>query len=166
MHSFRVVFASFLLVGLVSSAMTEIRQVFVDDFFFEDERSHTQISQIREGDTIRWVWRRGFHTTTSDTGLWDAPIDSGHQTFEFTFNTAGSYPYHCIPHRFIGMVGEVRVMLAGDVNGDGCVNDADLAAVLLQFGQSCNGCPEDLNGDGFVNDADLTIVLLNFGRCS
>lgn len=52
----------------------------------------------------------------------------------------------------------------GDVNGDGCVNDTDLSAVLTRFGQNCSGCPEDLNRDGVVNDADLTIVLQNYGR--
>ncbi|MCS7208090.1 MAG: hypothetical protein NZ874_00785 [Fimbriimonadales bacterium] len=48
----------------------------------------------------------------------------------------------------------------GDVNGDGCVNDADLLIVLLNFGGPGRG---DVNGDGVVNDADLLIVLLNFG---
>lgn len=51
----------------------------------------------------------------------------------------------------------------GDVNGDGCVDDADLLAVLFQFGQSGSGLPEDVNGDGTVDDADLLTVLFNFG---
>ncbi len=49
----------------------------------------------------------------------------------------------------------------GDVNGDGCVNDADLLAVLFAFGGS--GGNEDVNGDGVVDDADLLMVLFNFG---
>jgi predicted outer membrane repeat protein len=49
----------------------------------------------------------------------------------------------------------------GDVNGDGCVDDADLLAVLFAFGNT--GGPEDLNGDGIVDDADLLLVLFNFG---
>lgn len=50
----------------------------------------------------------------------------------------------------------------GDVNGDGCVNDSDLLAVLFAFGQT--GClAEDQNGDGIVNDSDLLLVLFNFG---
>lgn len=52
---------------------------------------------------------------------------------------------------------------AGDVNGDGCVDDADLLAVLFAFGCS-EGCgPEDLSCDGVVDDADLLLVLFNFG---
>jgi hypothetical protein len=50
----------------------------------------------------------------------------------------------------------------GDVNGDGCVDDRDLLAVLFAFGGS--GGPEDLNGDGIVDDADLLEVLFNFGN--
>jgi hypothetical protein len=52
----------------------------------------------------------------------------------------------------------------GDVNGDGCVDDADLLAVLFAFGQTGSGLPEDVNGDGVVDDADLLIVLFNFGQ--
>jgi len=49
----------------------------------------------------------------------------------------------------------------GDVNGDGCVDDADLLAVLFAFGGAGNA--EDINNDGIVDDADLLIVLFNFG---
>ena len=51
----------------------------------------------------------------------------------------------------------------GDVNGDGCVDDADLLAVLFAFGQTGTGLPEDVNCDGVVDDADLLTVLFNFG---
>jgi hypothetical protein len=53
--------------------------------------------------------------------------------------------------------------LAGDVNQDGIVDDADLLAVLFAFGQTGSGLPEDINGDGVVDDADLLTVLFNFG---
>jgi hypothetical protein len=51
----------------------------------------------------------------------------------------------------------------GDVNFDGCVNDADLLAVLFAFGQTGSGLMEDLDGDGEVDDADLLEVLFHFG---
>lgn len=59
---------------------------------------------------------------------------------------------------------EVVFPISGDVNGDGCVNDADLLMVLFAFGNACDGCPEDLNQNGLVDDGDLLIVLFNFGR--
>lgn len=52
----------------------------------------------------------------------------------------------------------------GDVNGDGCVNDGDLLAVLFAFGSTGAGLPEDLNCDNVVNDGDALIVLFNFGN--
>jgi hypothetical protein len=51
----------------------------------------------------------------------------------------------------------------GDVNGDGCVDDADLLAVLFAFGCSTGCGVEDINGDGVVDDADLLEVLFHFG---
>ena len=50
----------------------------------------------------------------------------------------------------------------GDVNGDNIIDDADLLAVLFEFGNSTNA-PADVNGDGIVDDADLLTVLFNFG---
>ncbi len=51
----------------------------------------------------------------------------------------------------------------GDVNLDGCVDDADLLQVLFAFGQTGAGLPEDINCDQVVDDADLLQVLFNFG---
>jgi len=54
-------------------------------------------------------------------------------------------------------------LIRADVNGDGCVDDADLLEVLLQFGAS--GGSADVNGDGIVDDSDLLAILLFFGIC-
>jgi probable HAF family extracellular repeat protein len=51
-----------------------------------------------------------------------------------------------------------------DVNSDGCVDDADLLAVLFAFGQSGASMREDVNSDGIVDDADLLTVLFAFGQ--
>ena len=52
----------------------------------------------------------------------------------------------------------------GDVNRNGCVDDADLLAVLFAFGQRGSNLGRvDVNCDGAVDDADLLIVLFNFG---
>jgi hypothetical protein len=51
----------------------------------------------------------------------------------------------------------------GDVDGNGCVDDADLLEVLFAFGNT--GCTRaDVNGDGVVDDADLLTVLFDFGN--
>ena len=53
------------------------------------------------------------------------------------------------------------VSSGGDVDGNGCVDDADLLAVLFAFGSVES--TEDVNCDGVVDDADLLAVLFNFG---
>lgn len=50
-----------------------------------------------------------------------------------------------------------------DVDGSGCVDDADLLAVLFDFGNTGNR-PTDINRDGVVDDADLLAVLFAFGQ--
>lgn len=50
----------------------------------------------------------------------------------------------------------------GDVNGDGCIDDADLSAVILAIGGQ--GTPEDIACDGIVDETDLMEVLFNFGN--
>jgi len=49
----------------------------------------------------------------------------------------------------------------GDLNDDGIVDGADLAAIL----GSWNTATGDLNGDGITDGADLSIVLGNWGPC-
>jgi hypothetical protein len=53
--------------------------------------------------------------------------------------------------------------IEGDVNGDGCVDDADLLSVLFNFGGTGEEQPSDVNRDCVVDDADLLSVLFNFG---
>lgn len=50
-----------------------------------------------------------------------------------------------------------------DVDGSGCVDDADLLAVLFAFGSTGN-LPTDINRDGVVDDADLLAILFAFGQ--
>jgi hypothetical protein len=52
----------------------------------------------------------------------------------------------------------------GDVDANGCIDDADLLAVLFAFGNTGSGLGRvDTNCDGVVDDADLLQVLFHFG---
>jgi len=74
--------------------------------------------------------------------------------------TLGNIPQRINPVRIDNACFYVPV--EGDVDGNGCVDDADLLSVLFAFGASeCS--PADVNGDGIVDDADLLTVLFNFG---
>ena len=47
------------------------------------------------------------HSVTSDTGLFESGLFNPGGSFSYTFNTAGTYPYHCTIHA--GMVGTIIV---------------------------------------------------------
>jgi plastocyanin len=91
------------------AAPAAIYDVQVRNFFFQP------VSQtVNVGDTVRWVWIEGSHTATSGTncvadGLFDAPLDAAHPTFQFTFNSSGSIPYYCTPHCVSDMTGTITV---------------------------------------------------------
>lgn len=58
---------------------------------------------VSVGDTIRWVWINGSHTTTSTTiptgaPAWDEPITSSNPFYEYRVNVPGVYNYLCTPH--------------------------------------------------------------------
>ncbi len=69
---------------------------------------------INAGDTVSWDNAdTAAHTITSGTaadgpdGLFDSSLLLGGDTFEVTFDTAGSYDYYCLVHPW--MVGDVQV---------------------------------------------------------
>src|SRR5688572_14191294 len=63
---------------------------------------------INANDTVVWTERDGaFHSSTSDTGVWDSGSLSLNQSFQFAFPATGNYPYHCTPHP--DMTGSINV---------------------------------------------------------
>ena len=86
---------------------------------------------IAVGDTIHWVWSStGLirHSVTSGVaptpdGLFDSGEFPTPHSFDFTFNTAGTFPYFCTVHGIM-MTGSVEVATAtptptaGDTNAD------------------------------------------------
>ena len=70
----------------------------------------SSLANVLVGDTVRWEWVIGTHTTTSSTipsgaPTWDEPITSTNQVFEYKVTIAGTYNYVCTPHASIGMIG-------------------------------------------------------------
>ena len=73
------------------------------------------ISNVQLGDTIRWVWVSGNHTTTSTSipagaAAWDELINSSHTSYEYKPTLTGTYNYKCTPHVSMGMVGSFTVV--------------------------------------------------------
>src|SRR5262245_48985317 len=82
---------------------------------------------IKAGDTVRWVWASSFHNVVSgqvvggvemadgnfcvpnDTACGSAPLLNTGATYDHTFPVAGTFPYFCVPHGSLGMVGTIVV---------------------------------------------------------
>ncbi|GAG32429.1 unnamed protein product, partial [marine sediment metagenome] len=52
----------------------------------------------------------------------------------------------------------------GDLNGDGCVDQADLGMLLADWGCTGGDCPGDVDDDGDTDQADLGILLAHWGE--
>jgi len=84
------------------------RNVTISNFAFTDAVSNNSITVINAGDKVQWSWSAGTHSTTSGTcsgpgsctpsGTWDSTVLSAPNTFSFTFNNDGSFPYYCQIH--------------------------------------------------------------------
>jgi plastocyanin len=72
--------------------------------------------RIELGESVLWQRESGFHTVTNGIdsldpeagALFDIPIDNTNPSFQFAFNTQGTYPFFCRPHEG-GMFGVVVV---------------------------------------------------------
>lgn len=69
---------------------------------------------IAVGDSVTWSFDgSNIHTVTEGAPGNPTPLfNSGNRnsgTFGYRFTTAGTYPYHCIPHAAQGMIGSVKV---------------------------------------------------------
>jgi plastocyanin len=64
--------------------------------------------EVKVGETVTWINDdSGRHTVTSKDGVFDSGMMGKGQSFSFTFDKAGEYPYFCEPHP--NMVGTVVV---------------------------------------------------------
>ncbi len=64
--------------------------------------------EVKVGETVTWVNDdSGRHTVTSKDDVFDSGMMGKAQSFSFTFDKAGEYPYFCEPHP--NMVGTVVV---------------------------------------------------------
>jgi plastocyanin len=98
----------FLLMTFQWSCANSI-VVTVQDFQFSPNNFNVNV-----GDTIRWTWMSGSHTTTSTTvpsgaATWNMPMNSTSTEYDYEVTTAGAYTFRCIPHAAFGMTGSFNV---------------------------------------------------------
>lgn len=89
----------FAFLFLITSSSYAVKHtVNVGNYYFNPATLNVQV-----GDTIRWVWVQGSHTTTSTTipagaPSWDEPMNSNNTVYEYRVSVAGVYNYLCTPH--------------------------------------------------------------------
>jgi plastocyanin len=148
--------------------------------------------KIRLGDTVHWVWVSSVHNVESGVvenkvGVHDGRFRSGDPDFDLTFDLrfdrafiearpapGAVYPYYCLVHYFVGMVGTIRVTILGDFDNDldvdlddsalfaGCLSGPD--RTVLPFG--CTPLEfnrADMDDDGDVDLRDLAAFQQVFG---
>lgn len=93
-----------ILISFASKATVHVVQV--ANFQF----TPANVSDVTVGDTMRWVWVSGSHTTTDDPAtqsqntlpagapVWNASINAASPSFDYKVTVAGDYHYWCIPH--------------------------------------------------------------------
>ncbi|MCH8008275.1 MAG: hypothetical protein IIC91_05365 [Chloroflexi bacterium] len=128
---------------------------------------------IKPGTTVQWDFGPAAigHTVTECGESCSSPtlspqFDSGvivdGSTFEYTFDSPGTYLYYCAIHPTL-QLGRIIVLSQGDADCSGEVNAVDAALVLqlvagLVGSLSCEA-NADANGDGSVNAIDAALIL-------
>lgn len=81
--------------------------------------------QITPGTTVNFVWKSDTHNiavdSTPESASWEGhtPIEDEGFEYSHTFETLGTYEYHCDPHQNQGMVGTVEVLESIPTSGGG-----------------------------------------------
>ncbi len=92
----------------------------------------------------------------------DSGLVADGSTFEFTFDSPGTYLYYCAIHPTL-QLGRIIVLSQGDADCSGEVNAIDAALVQqlvagLVDSLSCEA-NADANGDGSINAIDAALIL-------
>lgn len=100
---------SLLCCSMFNSSAQQVFNVEVSDFQFSP-----LIFAVGVGDTVKWIWTSGTHTTTStvlppDAVAWDAPITATNTTYEYVPVKPGTYFYKSTPDAAHSMTGKFYV---------------------------------------------------------
>lgn len=125
-----------LMTSLCLSTYATIHTVFVGQSGLTFSPSSLSVSV---GDTVRFSWVSGSHTTTSvsvpsGAATWTSTISGNVTVFDYEVTTAGQYSYKCNPHAGAGMVGTFSATVSS-------VND-----VYMDFKKSFSLAPNPTAG--------------------
>jgi plastocyanin len=118
---------------------------------------------INVGDTVTWTDQQGNHDTVSGvggvpSGVWSSNnqyhrLMSINETFSFTFNTPGTFPYYCTPHWTFGMIGTIRVVAP---------NARPTVSITSPTNGASFSAPADITIDASASDSDGTVTQVQF----
>ncbi|HAV61958.1 MAG TPA: hypothetical protein DCY13_06295, partial [Verrucomicrobiales bacterium] len=138
--------AALLLPGLRASAATH--DVTIVDFSFNPPSL-----SITAGDTVRWTNSDGVgHTSTSDTGVWGSPLLGQGGSFSRTFNSPGTFGYHCTPHPF----------MQGTIAVNAPQNQPPTVSLTAPSNNTVLGTPGTLKLQATASDTDGQVVRVEF----
>lgn len=113
----KILLVLFFITITVTVSQATIRTVNVSNFSFTPSTVNAFV-----GDTIKFQWVAGSHTTTCDgtngttrpagAASWNANISSGSATFLYKITVAGNYHYVCLPHA-PDMAGDIVATVSG-----------------------------------------------------
>lgn len=156
-------------------ASPDVETVAVGDSYFCDPSFQEDVcdTTIDPGMTVQWDFGTSDlpHTVTecgetcedpTASPLFDSGVIDDGSTFEFTFDTPGTYLYYCVIHPQQHR-GRIIVLSLGDADCNGEVNAIDATLTLqliagLVGSLSCEA-NADVNGDGTINSIDSVLIL-------
>jgi plastocyanin len=102
-----------------ASTVLDTVNVSASDFQF----TPAQIT-INVGDTVQWANEGGLHSVVADDGSFTSgPASTSAWTYDFTFNTPGTFQYYCVIHGFPGGGGMSGIIT---VQGEPPILDRDI----------------------------------------
>jgi plastocyanin len=77
-----------------SNTTADPNTIIIQDFAFQPSTL-----TVSAGTTVTWINRDGTnHPVASDTGVFSSGTLNQGESYSYTFNQTGSYPYHCTVH--------------------------------------------------------------------
>jgi plastocyanin len=147
MKKLTIIVSGLVAVMLLSTSASATKWIItVQNFSF----SPSNLPGVIVGDTVRWNWINGSHTTTSTTipagaASWDHPLNSSNTFFEYKVTVAGSYNYKCTPHEGMGMVGSFTATaltpVLVSISPNQALQGSSFMATIIGSNTNFNGSP-------------------------
>jgi plastocyanin len=101
-------FLSIAILSLLFASCKKEENPGTNEVFMNNSQFTPASMTISVGTTVKWTNKESAtHTVISDTGIFTSGDLDKDQSFSFTFNNAGTFPYHCSKHA--NMTGSITV---------------------------------------------------------